>query len=81
MYVCMYVCMYISSRFCGAEIITGIPIHCKSYTRCGRWGGRGEGEEEGREEERREWKDEGRGERRAREMKNGDETAGLGRTG
>ena len=44
----------------------------------GRRGGR---EEEGREEERREWKDEGRGERRAREIKNSDEIAGLGRTG
>ena len=38
-------------------------------------------EEEGREEEWREWKDEGRKERRAMEMKNGDETAGLGKTG
>ena len=43
-------------------IVTGIPIHCKSYTRCER-----------REEERTERKDKGRGERRAREMKNGNE--------
>ena len=43
--------------------------------------GGGEGEEEEREEERREWKDEGAGERRAREMKNGDETGGIGRSG
>ena len=66
MYVCMYVHLFQILRE-GAEIITGIPIHCKSYTRCGRRGGG----EKGRR----------RGERRAREMKNDDETAGLGRTG
>ena len=46
--VCMYVHLFQILRE-GAKIITGIPIHCKSYTRCGRRGGGGEGEEEGKE--------------------------------
>ena len=63
MYVCMYVCMYVHLFQIlreGADIITGIPIHCKSCTRCGRRGGGGErrGEEgmERRGEEEKEGK-------------------------
>ena len=48
-YVCMYVHLFQILRE-GAKIITGIPIHCKSYTRCERRGGGGEGEEEGGKE-------------------------------
>ena len=57
MYVCMYVHLFQSLRE-GADILTGILIYCKSYTRGGRRGG-GKGRR--------------RGERRAREMKNGRE--------
>ena len=74
----------------GAEIITGIPIHYKSYNRCGRCGGGREGRSKRWVGRRREWRAEGveemdrgrRGEeRRAMVMENDDETGGIGRSG